>query len=78
MLKIFNDVLLELDERNVVFLTLLDLSAAFDTDDHNILLNRLRYTYGYSGMVHFILYMCAIILCVNHVHIPCYSLYIDI
>ena len=50
LLKIFNDVLLELDERNVEFLTLLNLSAAFDTVKHNILHNRLRHIYGYSGM----------------------------
>ena len=50
LLKIFNDVLLEHDKRNVVFLTLLYLSTAFDTVDYNILLNRLCNTYGYSGM----------------------------
>ena len=50
LLKIFNDELLEFDERNVVFLTLLYLSAANVTVDHTILLNRPRHTYGYSGM----------------------------
>ena len=34
-------------------LALLDLSAAFDTVDHDVLLQRLRITYGIDGMAWF-------------------------
>jgi hypothetical protein len=49
LLKVSNDVLCSLDEGNVSILTLLDLSAAFDTIDHSILLSRLNKLYGISG-----------------------------
>ena len=42
LLKVQNDILRTLDNKNAVFLVLLDLSAAFDTIDHNILLSRLE------------------------------------
>ena len=41
LLKIHNDILSSMDDGRVTALTLLDLSAAFDTIDHTILLRRL-------------------------------------
>ena len=49
LLKITNDILLALDSGNVSLLTFFDLSAAFDTIDHCILLDRLQHMYGISG-----------------------------
>ena len=49
LLKTANDILLRLDRRHVSLLTLLDLSSAFDTIDHNILLDRLHYLYRISN-----------------------------
>ena len=49
LLKVFNDIACELDDKKVVLLSLLDLSAAFDTIDHTILLNRLNISFGIQG-----------------------------
>jgi hypothetical protein len=49
LLKIHNDVLTAMDKGKVTVLTLLDMSAAFDTIDHSILLQRLEKCYGFSG-----------------------------
>ena len=51
LLKMCNDVLLELDNGRAVCLGMLDLSAAFDTVDHGILLRRLRDTFNITGDV---------------------------
>ena len=49
LLKVQSDILSALDDKKCVLLVLLDLSAAFDTIDHNILLNRLNSYLGISG-----------------------------
>ena len=51
LLKVFNDILLTVDSGSCAVLLLLDLSAAFDTIDHNILLARLHDKVGLRGSV---------------------------
>ena len=51
LLKITNDLLLALDRGQVSILTLLDLSVAFDTINHNILLRRLKLNFSFDGVV---------------------------
>ena len=51
VLKVLSDLLEALDRGDVGVLLLLDLSAAFDTVDHDILLRRLEQTFGVSGNV---------------------------
>ena len=51
MVKVVNNILLSSDSGNVSILALLDLSAAFDTIDHEILIDRLTTTFGCSGIV---------------------------
>ncbi|KAI2648772.1 RNA-directed DNA polymerase from mobile element jockey [Labeo rohita] len=50
LIKIINDIHLNSDSCKISVLVLLDLSAAFDTVDHNILLERLENWVGLSGM----------------------------
>ena len=49
LLKIHNDITLSREAGKATALTLLDLSAAFDTIDHTILLRRLDYWFGVTG-----------------------------
>ena len=51
LLKIQSDILSALDNKKCVLLILLDLSAAFDTIDHSVLLSRLKADIGISGKV---------------------------
>ena len=46
LLRIVNDILSALDNDNISVLLLLELSAAFDTIDHQILLSRLNSVFG--------------------------------
>ena len=41
-----NDILRAMDNLNIVIMLLLDLSAAFDTVDHNVMLHRLTHDVG--------------------------------
>ena len=42
---------MNMDKQHATLLILLDLSAAFDTADHQILVNRLCTEFGVSGKV---------------------------
>jgi hypothetical protein len=52
VLKVLADILRAADDGDLAVLALLDLSAAFDTVDHETLLRRLKTSYGLSGRVH--------------------------
>ena len=49
LLLVQNDILKSIDNEQYVVLLLLDLSAAFDTVDHKILLQRIRSRLGTRG-----------------------------
>ena len=49
LLRVQNDILMALDKGDEVILCLLDLSSAFDTINHGILLHRLENRFGLTG-----------------------------
>ena len=51
LLKVKSDIQQNFEDGNVTCLVLLDLSAAFDTVNHKILLQRLQHRYGIKGVV---------------------------
>ena len=50
MLKAVIDVLMAMDRGQITLLGMFDLSAAFDTVDHAILLRRLEVSFGIRGV----------------------------
>ena len=52
LLRVQNDILRAIDSSRSVLLVLLDLSAAFDTVDHFILLQRLSHRFGIKSKCH--------------------------
>ncbi len=51
LLRVHNDILMQLDKTNAVIMVLLDLSVAFDTIDHTILLKRMAKRHGFKGTI---------------------------
>ena len=49
LVKVHNDIVSAIDSQSYVILLLLDLSAAFDTVDHKILLQRVSSCFGING-----------------------------
>ena len=52
ILRVLSDIYSSIDQGQVVLLALLDVSAAFNTVDHDILLERLSKSFGITGLAH--------------------------
>ena len=50
LMRVHNDVAMALDRREIAVLVLLDLSAAFDTLDHAILIERMSTLLGVDAV----------------------------
>jgi len=51
VLRVLSDALTTADDRQVTLIALLDLSSAFDCVDHELLLRRLQYNFGFTDDV---------------------------
>ena len=51
MLKVKTDMFNKIEDNKVMCLVLLDLSAAFDTVSHHLLLNHLKHCFGMNGNI---------------------------
>ncbi len=51
LLKVKNDLLMNMNKGHMSILVLLDMSSAFDTVDHEILIQRLETKFGFKGTV---------------------------
>ena len=49
-MKVFSDIIDAIDKGKLALLSLLDLSAAFDTVDHHILRQRMQRSFGVDGI----------------------------
>lgn len=66
LLRVFNDILLATDSGECVVLVRLDLTAAFDTVDHEVLISRLEQWVGFRGAaLEFKSYLAARTFCVS-------------
>jgi len=52
LLRVLSDIYSAIDKKQVTLLSLLDVSAAFDTVDQSILLERLSKSFGIGGMMY--------------------------
>ena len=76
LLKVQNDILIALDNKQAVVLLLLDLSAAFDMVCHTTLLKLLKSRYGITGKVltwmeSYLTNRCQAVMINNHISSSC-------